>query len=80
MWQMLVVTLNKGGCNTLATYNKVVGSKVVVVSSIVVVLVGALVVNVSDLKIINLLSTILRFFGHQLLFLHLLLLCQKNDA
>ena len=47
---MLVVMLNKEGCSSLATYNKVVGSKEVVVGNSVVVVVRVLVVSVGDLN------------------------------
>ena len=42
--------LDRKGCNSLATHNKVVGSKVVVVDSSVVVVMRVLVVIVSDFK------------------------------
>ena len=64
--------LNKGCYNSLVTHNKVFGSKVVVVSSSVMVVVGVVVVNVGDLNIIDLLPAILRFLRHHLLFLHCL--------
>ena len=66
--------LNNGVCNSLATYNKVVGSKVVVVASSIKVMVGTLMVNLDELNVINLLSAILRFPQHHLLLLHFLYL------
>ena len=67
---MLVVMLDKGGCNNLAIYIKVVGSKAVVVGSCVVVVAGVLVVDVGDLNVVNLLSIILRFLWHHMLLMH----------
>ena len=51
---MLVVMLNNGWCNILATYNKMV------VSSIVVV-VGVMVINMGNLNVVNLLTALFKF-------------------
>ena len=63
---MLLVMLDKGVCNSLATYNKAVGRKVVIVDSSMVAVVGVLVVKMGNLNINNLLSAILRFILHHL--------------
>ena len=68
---MLVAMLSKGRCSSFANHNKVVGSKVMVVGSSLVVIAGVvLVVNMCNLKIISLLFAIFRFLRHHLLFLH----------
>ena len=46
------VMLNKGAFNNLTIYNKVVGSKVVVIGSSMVVMAGVIVVNVGNLNVI----------------------------
>ena len=61
----------------MVTYNKVVGSKGVVVDSSVVVEIRVLVVNMGDLNVINLLYAIVRFLQQHLILLYLLL-CQHQ--